>query len=103
MIPEISKVNAVGSGRSISSNILLDLWLVDRLREGFVPPLCGLFGQGQRHFATGSGKNRNEFEYGGKVDAEGRMDCEEALVRHSLLAFFFNRLRKNYCATMETQ
>ena len=31
-------------------------------------------------------------------------DCEEALIRHSLLAFFFfSRLRKNYCATMETQ
>jgi|APFre7841882630_1041343.scaffolds.fasta_scaffold51677_1 hypothetical protein len=33
MISEISKVDAVDSGRSNSSNSLLDLWVVDRFRE----------------------------------------------------------------------
>ena len=80
-LPEVSKGNAIDRDRSISSNIFVDLWLVDRLREGLVPPLCGYFGQEWGHSATGRRKNRNEFEYGGKVDAESMMAVTKRTTR----------------------
>ena len=69
----MSKRNAVDRDRMISLHIFVDLCLADRLREGLVSPLYGHFGQEWGHSVTGRRRNRDEFNYGGNVDAESRM------------------------------
>src|ERR1700693_3177386 len=72
--PKVSKADVVDSERSISSNIFADAWLLDRTCEGIVLPLCGSFGVEEGYSATERRrKNRDEFEYRGKVDAKSMM------------------------------
>ena len=39
-LPEISKVDVVGSDSPISANVFADVWLVDRSYGGIVPHTC---------------------------------------------------------------
>jgi hypothetical protein len=71
----MSTVDAVDSDRPISPNIFAAVWLVDRLCEETLSFLsvADLVWSGCYSAIERRRKNRNEFDYGGNVDAESIM------------------------------